>query len=687
MNLRSVFTAEQQRILQRYYDSGMTNQSKGCFQLILQCAQETKLDFSVVRTWVGNKRRKMSSKTYEPSAMLKSPIPGPQSRPSEGPAARSTPPQPRPQAPRVTSVNDLIMTCVYSPNGFSPKLGPQGDPKPVMPRAPLKNEGEYLKLQAPPPPTPSQRPPAAPAKVAVDDKAVLLPRQPGLVNPPNSLYIRKGFERTAPQRAWPIKADLPASQRPLRSEHAPAHHRSRDSASYSSSSAALKNLEIKEVFSLATADPASRTAADERARPAESFCFSIAMETGDIDEYTREEELAAMAAQNQTRVTKCGGSPKMESPIGGTWTGNAKPLQVAGGNRDGPLEQAPYYKNEYIMSPKGSAHNANAGQYSAGGAAQNSAHRHYTAYASQQGALLPNQNNYQISGNLSVPWITECSRKRTLQDRTQFSDLDLAALKKYWDNGMTSLGSVCRDKIEAVATQLSVDCEIVRTWIGNRRRKYRLMGIEVPPPRGGPATFPDHQDSPASALTPKEDPVATAMEESDRHDNVSICLSEDSLQADDMVDERSDEVIVKEDGPGSAALHSVKMEAPKDELADTGSNMDAEQLHAVLDYKNEELRYVEAALEEYKQKYAELQSYTRSLLHAIHSKDVDQQRMLASEAPPELEDMEYGHASPEDNASESNNPDIIDPAHPPTPTTPFARPARPPLVDSRNWTD
>ncbi|KAI7789384.1 putative ankyrin repeat and sterile alpha motif domain-containing protein 1B-like, partial [Triplophysa rosa] len=49
MNLRSVFTAEQQRILERYYENGMTNQSKNCFQLILQCAQDTKLDFSVVR--------------------------------------------------------------------------------------------------------------------------------------------------------------------------------------------------------------------------------------------------------------------------------------------------------------------------------------------------------------------------------------------------------------------------------------------------------------------------------------------------------------------------------------------------------------------------------------------------------------------------------------------------------------
>uniref|UniRef100_A0A3B3YEM2 Homeobox domain-containing protein n=1 Tax=Poecilia mexicana TaxID=48701 RepID=A0A3B3YEM2_9TELE len=65
MNLRSVFTAEQQRILERYYENGMTNQSKACFQLILQCAQEAKLDFSVVRTWVGNKRRKLASKVEQ----------------------------------------------------------------------------------------------------------------------------------------------------------------------------------------------------------------------------------------------------------------------------------------------------------------------------------------------------------------------------------------------------------------------------------------------------------------------------------------------------------------------------------------------------------------------------------------------------------------------------------------------
>lgn len=49
-----------------------------------------------------------------------------------------------------------------------------------------------------------------------------------------------------------------------------------------------------------------------------------------------------------------------------------------------------------------------------------------------------------------------------LQDRTQFSDGDLIQLKHYWDRGMTSLGSVCREKINAAANQLGVDTEIVR---------------------------------------------------------------------------------------------------------------------------------------------------------------------------------------------------------------------------------
>lgn len=268
----------------------------------------------------------------------------------------------------------------------------------------------------------------------------------------------------------------------------------------------------------------------------------------------------------------------------------------------------------------------------------------------------------QISGNLSVPWITECSRKRTLQDRTQFSDHDLATLKKYWDNGMTSLGSVCREKIEAVAAELNVDCEIVRTWIGNRRRKYRLMGIEVPPPRGGPATFPERS---TSSLTPTEDPIAGVVEENDRHDEVSICLSEESSQADEAADVgRSDDVAAKEDGADGLPVQNVKVEAPEEEV---GDKLDADQMRSLLDYKNEEVRYIENELETYKHKYAELQNFTRNLILAIRSNDIDQQQTLLSDPPVDLDDMDYSHTSPEhddtsysmSSVSEKNNPDSV----------------------------
>lgn len=73
---------------------------------------------------------------------------------------------------------------------------------------------------------------------------------------------------------------------------------------------------------------------------------------------------------------------------------------------------------------------------------------------------------------------------------------------------------------------------LTKTWIGNRRRKYRLMGIEVPPPRGGPADFSEQPESGSSlsALTPGEEAGTEVGEDNDRNDEVSICLSEASSQ-------------------------------------------------------------------------------------------------------------------------------------------------------------
>ncbi|KAM3911443.1 highly divergent homeobox isoform 2-T2 [Leptodactylus fuscus] len=691
MNLRSVFTAEQQRILQRYYDNGMTNQSKSCFQLILQCAQETKLDFSVVRTWVGNKRRKMSSKSYvESGGQLPGSVSNSPSRPQEA-AVRNVPNIPRnQQPPRTSSGGDLIMTCVYSPNNSSTRQGttaqtttPKADLlKPALQRAPVRTEAEYHKLQAPV----QRQPPVVKASLQpIDDKTVILSRQQNVANTANSMYTAKKtfvgsgqmIERMAPQKTmtWPVKnvAEAPGGQRLHKPEqpnlspipHLSSGQRPRESV------CGLKNLEIREVFSLAPGEHSSRTLTaglEERPRPPESTCFSIAMETGDVnDEYAREEELASMGAQNQlcSRFRESNNSPRENrsalSPVP-VRTGSAKMLQP---NTRDPAENPVYLNSDYYMSHNTSVHNTSSTQYPGHNAARNSMHRHYSI-ATQPGGMVPNPNNYQISGNLTVPWITECSRKRTLQDRTQFSDHDLAMLKKYWDNGMTSLGSVCREKIEAVASELNVDCEIVRTWIGNRRRKYRLMGIEVPPPRGGPANFPEQLES-ASSLTPSEDPVAGVVEENDRHDEVSICLSEESSQDDVHEVGRNEDITIKEDSQDMVPPHNVKVEAPEEEMSERIGKFDVEEMRSLLDYKNEEVRYMESELERYKQKYAELQSFTRNLIHSVRTNDRDQQQILILEPPLELEEMEYSHTSPDpddtsysiSSMSEKNNPDSV----------------------------
>lgn len=62
-----------------------------------------------------------------------------------------------------------------------------------------------------------------------------------------------------------------------------------------------------------------------------------------------------------------------------------------------------------------------------------------------------------------------------------------------------------------------------QTWISNRRRKYRLMGIEIPPPKGGPAVFTN--SSPGSE-SPDDERLRTPEFEDDLNDGGSVCLSE-----------------------------------------------------------------------------------------------------------------------------------------------------------------
>uniref|UniRef100_A0A8C9MGU0 Highly divergent homeobox n=1 Tax=Serinus canaria TaxID=9135 RepID=A0A8C9MGU0_SERCA len=649
MNLRSVFTVEQQRILQRYYENGMTNQSKNCFQLILQCAQETKLDFSVVRTWVGNKRRKMSSKIAVESGGTP---------PGTAPATPSVPPEAAvrnvvniarsqsQQSSWTSSNNDVIVTGIYSPAGSSGRPGAAKHTnasvaelhKASIPRLPGKSDADFQQQHIP---LGRQVPHCKNASLLVGEKTIILSRQTSVLNSANSIYshTKKSYgsssvqtaELVLPQKPMichrPCRAEPLACQRLHKAEPAAlaSHVAPGPRAHPRDPGCGTQNLEIREVFSLAVTDQPQRLVpggAAQKAPSLEGSCLSIAMETGDVeDEYAREEELASMGAQIQSYSRYCEGSgsgrgDNQSAAAAGPGRSGGCGAQL-GTARDGP-DNLLYHSREFHLPARTSLHTASSTIYNPANAARSTFSPHFTS--SSQLRLSQNQNNYQISGNLTVPWITGCSRKRALQDRTQFSDRDLATLKKYWDNGMTSLGSVCREKIEAVAAELNVDCEIVRTWIGNRRRKYRLMGIEVPPPRGGPADFSDQSEFVSkSALNPGEETATEVGDDNDRNDEVSICLSEGSSQEETNEALQNEEIGHKDDDQNPVSTDNV----------------------------NEEVRFIESQLESHKQKYFELQTFTRSLILAIKADDKEQQQALLSDLPPELEEMDFNHTSPE----------------------------------------
>ncbi|XP_063516966.1 highly divergent homeobox isoform X3 [Pongo pygmaeus] len=608
MNLRSVFTVEQQRILQRYYENGMTNQSKNCFQLILQCAQETKLDFSVVRTWVGNKRRKMSSKNSESgTATTGTSLSAPDitvrnvvniARPSSQ------------QSSWTSANNDVIVTGIYSPASSSSRQGTnkhtdtqitEAHKIPIQKTA-TKNDTEF-QLHIP---VQRQVAHCKNASLLLGEKTIILSRQTSVLNAGNSVFnhTKKNYgnssvqasEMTVPQKPSvchrPCKIEPVGIQRSYKPEHTgPAlHNLCGQKPTIRDPYCRTQNLEIREVFSLAVSDYPQRILggnAPQKPSSAEGNCLSIAMETGDAeDEYAREEELASMRAQipSYSRFYESGSSLRAENqsttlPGPGRNMPNSQMVNI----RD-MSDNVLYQNRNYHLTPRTSLHTASSTMYSNTNPLRSNFSPHFAS--SNQLRLSQNQNNYQISGNLTVPWITGCSRKRALQDRTQFSDRDLATLKKYWDNGMTSLGSVCREKIEAVATELNVDCEIVRTWIGNRRRKYRLMGIEVPPPRGGPADFSEQPESGSlSALTPGEEAGPEIGEDNDRNDEVSICLSEGSSQEEPNEVVPNDARAHKEEDHHAVTTDNVKIEIIDDEESDMISNSEVEQVNSLLDYK------------------------------------------------------------------------------------------------------
>ncbi|XP_029967990.1 highly divergent homeobox [Salarias fasciatus] len=687
MNLRSVFTAEQQRILERYYENGMTNQSKACFQLILQCAQEAKLDFSVVRTWVGNKRRKLASRvdqnggvshslsshglaggllsnhTLAGGALSNHSLAVGGLLPAEMAAARNLqnrvhllPPSssfpsfssasssPSSSSPLSSSSinnnnNDVILTGIYSLNSV-----PRSRPRPAAPTSQSDSElsahtsssliNQVLQSRS--------GSTSSPVHSKLASLAQTLPSLTSASGPLVYTAVRKGAVSlgeagisagaaivphswarqygTAQPHPW-SSASKPQAQlqprphsNPQPQPPAPQKNRA-PAAAQNSGPSSEQTPRIQQVFTLtergeadrlrpAAASPARNQEPRRRAPPPPDggHNFSIAMETGDEeDEWQREEELANLAAQTHLHREQVSPGPA-----------RAEASAVRGSHTPPTNSSRPSLRHNNATLQ---------GSYS----------------VTAQTSLQAESSSQTPVGASAAPWLISNSRKRTLQDRTQFSDGDLIQLKRYWDRGMTSLGSVCREKITAAADQLSVDTEIVKTWISNRRRKYRLMGIEIPPPKGGPAVFTTSSpgnESPV-ALSPDEEQLRSPELGDDSNDGGSVCLSEDGT-----IDSQHRDGEDGTDVSAAAPLaNNVKVEViDEDEDVDDDDDADLvasdlEQMQNLLEFKHEEVQFLENELENQKQKYLELADFTKRLLSAVRNNDLERQQELMASLP------------------------------------------------------
>uniref|UniRef100_A0A673I5T6 Highly divergent homeobox-like n=1 Tax=Sinocyclocheilus rhinocerous TaxID=307959 RepID=A0A673I5T6_9TELE len=485
MNLRSVFTAEQQRILERYYECGMINQSKSCFQLILQCAQETKLDFSVVRTWVGNKRRKLASKADQNGA---------------GAQALSH------QHVSCGSAGALVAGSVLT------------------------------------------------AEIAA---------------------------MRSIQRGPPVTHLLPPQ-----------------ASSSSSSSSPLSDVILMGIY---------------------ANCFDATVHNRTVTKsLPSHAEMEPPAVQRKSPIIP-GGSSVLKC------SQTLKPFP----SRDviAPSWESPASRAElrYLLTI-----NSEAPQTPGKGTGQDRTSNTTRQNIAAQEQITPRQ----VTSDVSAPWLHSNSRKRTLQDRTQFSDRDVYTLKRYWDKGMTSLGSLCKEKISAAACELSVDTEIIKTWIGNRRRKYRLMGIEIPPPKGGPVMFPNH-----SPLILEDERQTPELGEASEHNDLgSLCLSDDG--ASDLYLKENDDVNDESDG-STPAKHVTNLFIVERTIFEILWNSCLNMNN--LPPQNEEVQFLENELRSQKQKFSKLKSFTKSLLIAVRNKDRKKQQELLASLPQKVnEDWDLG---------------------------------------------
>lgn len=87
----------------------------------------------------------------------------------------------------------------------------------------------------------------------------------------------------------------------------------------------------------------------------------------------------------------------------------------------------------------------------------------------------------------------------------------------------------------------------------------------------------------------------------------------------------------KEEDHHAVSTDNVKIEIIDDEESDMISNSEVEQVNSLLDYKNEEVRFIENELEIQKQKYFKLQAFVRSLILAMKADNKEQQQALLSD--------------------------------------------------------
>lgn len=630
MNLRSVFTAEQQRILERYYENGMTNQSKNCFQLILQCAQDTKLDFSVVRTWVGNKRRKLASKADQngvtgPSLSKHHALPadagacvsteeivGTQSNHQGPPVTNLFPPQascssssssPLSSSPLSTGSgpnSDIILTGIYSLTRNTNRFD-----APTLSRTGIQMLPLHTNIDRP-----AQSCTALHTDSAVHHatSAAMQRKAPNIPSTSPQKCSRSFKQITTTDGISPNWAKQHGA---LQSQTWP-HSLPRQTVavlcsppqSTTDNSAPIQKVCVLAGLGEASHLPFSMTSQDKettkKQMPDMSAIFSIAMETGDADdEYLREEELAKMGSQIQFSKSSSGSVCLADGVRSSNVLSQSATIVNASDNS--------------LFGEKGCQTNNSL--------TDTSSHSNFPLRLSQPSSGMP---SFKVTSKMSAPWLHSNSRKRTLQDRTQFSDKDLYALKRYWDNGMTSLGLVCKEKISAAANKLSVDSEIIKTWIGNRRRKYRLMGIEIPPPKGGPAIFSNQTEAHSPQIF--KDELGILTEGSDHNDIVPLCLSDDGSS--DCYEKMN--AYVNDDSDGSSPAENVKIEITDEE--DNG-DIEMEQMQTFLEFKSEEVQFLEKELQNQKRKFSKLQSFTRSLLIAVKNNDQKKQQELLASLP------------------------------------------------------